>query len=242
MMIRRVAKNYKDIKFSWKWAAKIFSFAAFIYCVSFCIHQIRAGSYFQIKEVKIAGVNYTDHNEIQNVLKPLVNQDFFKVEVDQIKQRLLQFPWVSEVAVRRVWPESINIRVIEKTSIAKWNDAGLLTTTGEIFNPKKNTYPTNLPQFKGPPGTQMQMLNYFDIIDSLISPLECKIAELELTDAHAWHITLSNGIKLNLGYKDILTRMGHFVKVYPKIVGSRASRVEYVDLRYSNGLAVHWKT
>lgn len=241
-MIRQVAKNYKDLIFSWKLAAKIFSFAVFFYGISFCMHQIRAGNYFLIKDVKIAGANYTDHDEIQNVLKPLVSKGFFKIQVDQIQQRLMQFPWISDVAVRRVWPESINIKVTEKASVAKWNDAGLLSTTGEIFNPKKNTYPAELPQFKGPPGTQMQMLNYYDIIDSLIAPLECKIAELELTDAHAWLITLSNGIKLNLGYKDILTRMGHFVKVYPKIVGSRASRVEYVDLRYSNGLAVHWKT
>jgi cell division protein FtsQ len=144
--------------------------------------------------------------------------------------------------VRRVWPQSIDIEIVEKNSLARWNDLGLLSTTGEIFNPNKISYPKELPQFKGPPGTQMQMLNYYDIIDSLISPLECKIVEMELTDAHAWHIILSNGIKLNLGYKDILTRMEHFVIVYPKIVGSRASRVDYVDLRYSNGLAVHWKT
>jgi cell division septal protein FtsQ len=31
------------------------------------------------------------------------------------------------------------------------------------------------------------------------------------------------------------------VKVYPKIVGMHESDVEYIDLRYSNGIAVKWK-
>jgi cell division protein FtsQ len=241
-MIGQVAKSYKDLKFSLKLSAKILSFAAFLFCVSLSFNHLHFANYFPIREVKIAGANYSDHSDMQSALLPLVNKGFFKVDVVQIQQRLLQFPWVSEVSVRRVWPQSIDIEIVEKNSLARWNDLGLLSTTGEIFNPNKISYPKELPQFKGPPGTQMQMLNYYDIIDSLISPLECKIVEMELTDAHAWHIILSNGIKLNLGYKDILTRMEHFVKVYPKIVGSRASRVDYVDLRYSNGLAVHWKT
>jgi len=38
-----------------------------------------------------------------------------------------------------------------------------------------------------------------------------------------------------------LTHISHFVKVYPKIIGERANQVDYVDLRYSNGLAIHWK-
>jgi cell division protein FtsQ len=58
----------------------------------------------------------------------------------------------------------------------------------------------------------------------------------------SWDIELTNGMKMRLGYKDVLTRVSHFVKVYPKIVGERVSDVDYVDLRYPNGLAVRWKT
>jgi cell division septal protein FtsQ len=39
-----------------------------------------------------------------------------------------------------------------------------------------------------------------------------------------------------------LTRLSHFVKVYPKIIGERAAQVEYIDLRYQDGLAIRWKT
>ncbi len=243
MMISQVAKRYKAIKFSWKFSAKILTFVAVVYFISsYVINQIHFDRWFLIHDVRIAGVLHTDHSEVQELLHPLVSKGFFAIDVPQIKQRLLQLPWISEVSVKRVWPETIDIQVYEKTSLATWNDIGLISTTGEIFNPPKESYPPHLPRFLGPTGSQIQMLNYFDIISSIIEPLQFKIAEIEFSDEQGFRIAFANGIKLNLGYKDVLTRLGHFVKVYPKIIGNRASEVEYVDLRYSNGLAVRWKT
>ena len=61
-----------------------------------------------------------------------------------------------------------------------------------------------------------------------------------MTSDLSWNMMFNNGIKMHVGYKDVLTRISHFVKVYPKIVGERANDVEYIDLRYSNGMAVRW--
>lgn len=87
----------------------------------------------------------------------------------------------------------------------------------------------------------MQMLNYYHSMNTLLSTLQFKITRLELTPTLSWELTLNNGIKLNMGYKDVLTRIGHFVKVYPKIVGEKSKDIDYVDLRYANGFAVRWK-
>jgi cell division protein FtsQ len=88
----------------------------------------------------------------------------------------------------------------------------------------------------------MFMLKYFNDINRLFAPLHAKISYLELTPYLTWKLRLNNGITMQMGHKDILTRLGHFVKVYPKIVGARAIDVDYIDLRYPNGLAVRWKT
>jgi cell division protein FtsQ len=52
---------------------------------------------------------------------------------------------------------------------------------------------------------------------------------------------LDNGIFLEAGYKDVLSRLGQLVKVFPKMIGPRIGDVEYIDLRYPNGVAVKWK-
>src|SRR5207244_1263518 len=122
-------------------------------------------------------------------------------------------------SVRRVWPNTVVIQVTEKKPLARWNHQGLLTTSGEIFNPAKTSYTLaeDLPEFIGPEGEQVQMLNFYKDVSKLFAPIQFKISQLELTPSHSWSLTFTNGMKLNVGYKDVLTRINHFVKVYPKI-------------------------
>lgn len=241
-MITQVMKRYKDFKFSYRHAVKALCFFTFLILFGFIYHLIGSVRYFPIQEVKIVGSEHISHQEIQQVLLPLVKKGFFKVDVDLIRDRLLQFPWVADAFVRRVWPNEIIIRLTEKNALARWNNDSLLSTKGEIFSPVATTFPLGLPQFVGPLGEQMEMLSYYATINDILKKLHFKIIQFELTSTGAWQMIFSNGIKLNVGYKDILTRINHFVRVYPVIIGDRAKDVDYVDLRYANGLAVRWKT
>ncbi|RDI44779.1 cell division protein FtsQ/DivIB [Aquicella lusitana] len=207
----------------------------------YALNSFKLSSHFPIKTVRVYGVNRIDRQEIQTLLLPLVNSGFFKVNVDYIQDRLLQLPWVANIFVRRHWPDQVEIRVIEKNPVARWNNHSLLAEGGELFSPRKETYPSRLPQFVGPDGKQVTMLKYFYSMNRLLMPLHAKIAYLEMTPYFTWKLILDNGITLQIGHKDILTRLNHFVKVYPKIVGSRAADVESIDLRYPNGVAVRWK-
>lgn len=221
---------------------KIVLLGAVVLTCVFTLNQFQLSDYFPIKNVRVYGVNRVDQQEVQNLLLPLVNHGFFTINVEYIRDRLLQMPWVSDIFVRRTWPDQVEITVVEKNALARWNEASLLSESGELFSPHQNTYPANLPQFVGPSGQQVLMRDYFNQINRLLTPLRAKIAYLELTPYFTWKLTLDNGITLQIGHKDILTRLSHFVKVYPKIVGKRGTDVEYVDLRYPNGMAVRWKT
>lgn len=241
-MLRQVRKNYSYFKFSGKLAAKVICFIVFLFLLYYGVNQFKSIHYFPITQVKVAGVQRSNTQEIQHLLMPLVKKSFFTVEVLTIKEQLMQLPWIADVIVRRVWPNQISIHVVERTPIARWNDSSLLSTNGELFQPEASSYPVKLPQFIGPEGEQIYMLQSYSKMNNLLAPLHFKIARLELTPTQSWSITFENGMKLNVGYKDILTRLDHFVKVYPKIVRDRASDVDYIDLRYSNGLAVRWKS
>lgn len=203
--------------------------------------RIDISQYFLIKNVQVYGVNRVDKQELQALIVPLVNRGFFTVNVEYVRDRLLQMPWVAHTSVRRNWPDRLEIVVIEKKPVARWNDQSLLSETGDLFSPKQETYPEGLASFKGPEGKQILMLQYFNEINHLLEPIHVRISTLELSPVLTWKVMLNNGVTLQVGYKDILTRLSHFVKVYPKIVGSREADVEYIDLRYSNGVAVKWK-
>lgn len=207
----------------------------------FMVSRFELSHYFPIRSVKIYGINHLTEEEVREVLLPLVNHDFFTVNVDSIHDRLLDMAWISDLYVRRVWPDQVIITIKERTPIAHWNDVGLLSKSGVIFQPKK-PYSLSLPLLKGPSGKHVFMLQYLNDINRLIAPLNAKIAYLELTPYFTWKVGLDNGVNLQLGYKDILTRLDQFVKVYPKIVGNNAPNVDYIDLRYPNGMAVRWKS
>jgi cell division protein FtsQ len=213
-----------------------------VFSVVVAINQVDLSHYFPIRTVRVYGLDHVDHQEIQDLLLPMVSRGFFTINVEYIRDRLLQMPWVADLYVRRVWPDQIEITVIERHAIARWNHVSLLSQAGDLFSPKQKTCPPNMPDLMGPPGQQIVMLQYFKDINRLLLPLHAKISSLELTPYFTWKLALDNGMMLQLGHKDILTRLDHFVKVYPKIVGSRVADVDYVDLRYPNGIAVRWKS
>lgn len=223
-------------------SVKVIVLGVIVLSALFALNQIKPSDYFPIKTVRVYGIHHADQSEIQTILTPLVSSGFFTINVEYIRDRLVLMPWVSDIFVRRGWPDLVEITVIEKKPAARWNNERLLSDAGELFAPKEESYPSGLPVFVGPEGSQMSMLDYYRQINRILSPLHVKISCLEMTPFATWKVALDNGISLQVGHKDILTRLDHFVKVYPKIVGEHADDVEYIDLRYPNGLAVRWKS
>lgn len=207
----------------------------------FVSNKFNYSDYFHIKTVRVYGLNHSSQQEIHEALYPLVNHGFFNIDVERIRDCLVQMPWVADLYVRRVWPDQIIITLSERNAVAIWNETALLGEGGEFFAPKIHTWPKELPRFAGPDGQQIFMLRNFEDINRLLQPIHAKIFMLELTPFLTWKLTLDNGITMQIGHKEILTRLDQFVKVYPKIVGERANDVDYIDLRYPNGIAVRWK-
>ena len=58
------------------------------------------------------------------------------------------------VALRRQWPHRLEVTVDEHEPLARWNDAGLVSTRGEVFAADWNG---ELPQFEGPEGRAAEM-------------------------------------------------------------------------------------
>lgn len=211
---------------------------AFIFFVS----HVRVSQYFPITTVRVYGLDRISQKNVETLLRPLVSHGFFGINVDFIRDRLMLEPWAADVFVRRNWPDQIEVTVVEKKPVARWSGGTLLSDGGVLFTPRASDVVSQLPTFVGPAGKHVLMLNYFNEMNRLLQPLHAKISYLELTPYLTWKLKLNNGIAMQIGHKDILTRLGHFVKVYPKIVGDSVGNVESIDLRYSNGVAVRWKT
>ncbi|MDO9142089.1 MAG: FtsQ-type POTRA domain-containing protein, partial [Methylobacter sp.] len=90
-----------------------------------------------IKYVRTEGVfQYLSKDEIKTALLPLVTAGFFDADMQAIHQAVSELTWVDTVAVNRVWPDAIDIKIREKRPYVRWGQQRLVSTRGEIITPK----------------------------------------------------------------------------------------------------------
>jgi len=196
-----------------------------------------------VRAVQIEGeFRYLDRGALQAFLAPMAEDGFFGLRVAEIQSQLQARPWIEQVSVRRVWPDRMQIRIREQQPVARWDAKGLLNPRGELFTPQPEVAIEGLPQLSGPDGHEQRVLAMYAKLRRVLRPLRLGVAQLQLDARRAWHVRLDNGLEMELGRHDPLQRVARFVRAYPAIMATGNGRVMSVDLRYSNGVAVHWQS
>jgi len=165
---------------------------------------------------------------------------FLGIDLTRVQERIQALPWIDRASVARRWPDQLEIGVTEQTPAAIWGDRGLLNTRGELFVAELKHVPAELPRLHGPEQRVSDVAaRYLDVRERLI-PLGLDVKRLELDERGAWSMTLTNGIDVRLGRRDVTERTGLFLDVVADVVTGFEGDVDYVDMRYSNGFTIGW--
>ncbi len=78
-------------------------------------------------------------------------------------------------------------------------------------------------------------------MSKLLSSYGLNAVSLQLRDNQAWELSLSNGVLVRLGKRDMEQRLLRFCKVYKAYFADKGEKLSSVDLRYARGIAVQWK-
>ncbi|WP_448212892.1 cell division protein FtsQ/DivIB [Colwellia sp. MEBiC06753] len=197
-----------------------------------------------VTSVVISGeMPYTVENDILTAIEPLNIGNFFKVDVNQVQQRVNQLPWVYSVAVRKQWPNELKIYVVDQSPVARWNGDFFINQFGSAFQASADRVKQKLPEFFGPEGSEQIALDNFKSLSGLLAYRNLSIDELVLTERFSWQLTLSDGVQLNLGREERGGRVQRFMDIYPQIKQYQKDDevIDYIDLRYDTGVAVGWK-
>jgi len=196
---------------------------------------------FPVKQVRIEGeFNYLDKGMIKKQISEQSTGGFFDLDINSIHERLLTMQWVENAFVRRDWPETVVIRVVEKKPVAKWNDKGVLTAEGELFFPAKLPPNLELIKLKGPEQRHAYVLTELNKMQSMMHLENITISELSQNDRRSWKMAV-NGITILLGRKEIYKKIENLVSVYTNLIKPKADKIDQIDFRYTNGFAVNWK-
>ncbi|MDX9740962.1 MAG: cell division protein FtsQ/DivIB [Gammaproteobacteria bacterium] len=178
--------------------------------------------------------------EILAVVRPHAADGFFGADMAGIRQGLVELPWIRAASVRRVWPDTLQVTLIEEHAVARWGDGGLVNGEGEVFHPPR-AEGAGLPLLVGPESSAPQVVAFHREAQRRLEPLGLRIATLAMDARRSWEMTLANGIRLTLGSKDAERQIARFVEFYPRVLAARAAEIERIDLRYGNGFAVRWQ-
>ncbi|MCT7654924.1 cell division protein FtsQ/DivIB [Oceanimonas sp. NS1] len=154
-----------------------------------------------------------------------------------MQQQLQALPWVYSASVRKQWPDTLRVYIVEQPVAAFWNEQDLVNRHGEVFHADRGEL--ELVSLSGPDEEAPRVLEEYQRLRMLLGEQGYRISRVHLTPRFSWELTLSDGVRLILGRDDIEARLQRFVNVYPGIAGRE--RVAYLDLRYDTGLAVGWK-
>ena len=211
---------------------------------------------FALKQVQVEPVagqtlRHINKSVVKRQVLETVQGNFFSVRLEDVKRGFESMPWVRHANVRRVWPNGLIVSIEEQKPFGTWggpDSHALINSHGEIFAGRISEVSDDvrLVDFHGPDDAGKEVMSLYEKANNWFKPWGAEVVSLALTERYAWHIRLSNGMKVEFGRDEessdkTLTeeRVARLFKYWPQVQEKWPNRIDAVDLRYANGFAVH---
>jgi len=196
---------------------------------------------FAFREVVVRGaLEHASVARFEGVIRDELAGTFFTMDLGRARAALGRVPWVRSVALRRQWPQKLEVTVEEYVPFGRWNESGLVDAQGEVFSAD---YDGGLPRFEGPDARAPEVVGRFREWGDALAPLALTVEGIRLSPRGGWQLEAKGAagtLAIELGRDEPAARLARFVAVYERTIGALArvgTRVERVDLRYRNGFA-----
>lgn len=181
-----------------------------------------------------------DPAQLREVLLPFAQRGFFAVRLDEAQAAVSRLPWVETAEVRKRWPDTLEVRVVEHRPIARWGDDRLLSDEGTLFPAAGAQAAKTLPLLDGPDTRTGAVMELYGEARELFAPAGVDVRALRLDRRGSWSLRLSNGVDVVVGSREARLRMARFARLMPQLLAQQARPLQRADLRYTNGFALTW--
>ncbi len=195
-----------------------------------------------VQKVNITGdLRYTSKKQLTDALEPLVAPNIFLTDLNLIRSRLEAISSIYKVRVRRHWPYSLEINLIEQSPIARWGGSQLINNEGDIYEcPGNSNDWIHLPRLDGLIGDAGEVIAIYRKIKEVLSRIDKEVVTLKMSELDQLEITLGGGTELFLNKENFLYGLRRFVS-HISYLNVNDQEIERVDLRYENGFALVFK-
>ena len=202
--------------------------------------------------VVLAGNHYVTAAEVYNALGAGAEPNLFRLSLNDARRQVENIPWVRSASLRRVYPDRLEVDVIERTPVAFVNVGGglkLIDRDGVILEkPVEGSF--DFPVLSGIASSmsladrkaRLALFEHFaQELKSRPGGAGWLVSEVDLSDDADLKALLVQGHKtilVHFGDKDFGDRFGTFLALLPQ-VEKAAPSVDSVDLRYRGQVVVN---
>jgi cell division protein FtsQ len=178
---------------------------------------------------------------LREVLGAALPSGIFTLDVAALQARLAAESWVASASLRREWPDTLRVTVEPEVPVARWRDEALLSNRGRIIAPLWDNAPGTLPSLSGPEGSAPQLMATYLRVAEMLQGHQLTVARVEESAAGDIEVTLQGGVRLRLGTDAQVARLRRVDAVLSAALAAQLDRVDSIDARFDNGVAVSWR-
>ncbi|MFT4630026.1 MAG: cell division protein FtsQ [Arenicella sp.] len=225
--------------------ATVLSFA----CIALLVaDQLYRPDAFVIDRLKIKGhFRYLEPRQIEQLVAEKQVGNFFSIALGDIQQRVESLPWVQDAQVRRQWPDTLLITVIEQRPVMRWGSSKWVNARGDVIElPKQATLDQPI-VLEGNDSDALLMIHQAKLWGEKLQANGLELRGLNLSESHAYRLRLknlfsNNEFELLLGHLELETRLARFLMLFGQQFRGSDQQIHRVDARYPNGLAINAST
>jgi cell division protein FtsQ len=224
-----------------------------IYSTYRAFNLVAHASGLQIRHISLRGNSRLSTNDVKSLADGIRGTSILTADLGTFRQRLLESPWVADVALRRVLPSTVEVFVSERQPIGlcrMQKQLYLIDRAGIVideFGPKYAAF--DLPIIDGlirPPTSGQAAIDErradlaARVLDALAprQDLARSISQIDVTDLHDAIVLIEGDTALlHLGDDRFLERLQSYLDVAPAL-REQVHDIDYVDLRFEDRLYV----
>ena len=242
----------------------------------FVVDRLYNPAQFRFEKIEVHGRLSQSHGDggggggeqIKAAVAQSLSGNYFSLSLPGIEARVEALPWVFSASVRRQWPATLVVEVVEVQPVAKWGRHHWLHFTGALVAREAGSESAlvnqDLPQLSGPEHQQKTVWEAFRRWSGMFAAHGLRLDELRLDVRELWHLRLVLGalalprdavpsataaqksapapVALIVPRENAEARITQFIGALQHPLMAEFSAMRTIDLRYPNGFAVGWKT
>lgn len=237
---RRNTHLRQETTIDWAELGKLMASAIFLIV---CIVGIRMIEDVPIKSIHVSSnIVRVSKIEISEIVQRYEMTGFFTVNLSDFERDLNNLDWIYKANIKRQWPYKLVIEIEEQTPIFRWNQKHLLNKYGQVFSARSSESFAHRPDIRGESGRALYLASLYQEYNHQFAELGIAINALHEDARYDKVMTLSNGVRINMGRGDVAQQMQHCLRTLALLSTQERSAIATIDLRHSNGLAISWNS